>query len=171
MPGQPTELLLFDFTAAEADNDWHAIDDRIMGGCSQSRPQLTPEGCLRFAGEVSLENNGGFASIRSASHACDLRAYSGLRLRVRGDGRRYKLSLRTDSFFDGISYQAGFATTPGEWQELELPFARLAPTHHGIALTSASPLDPSQVQSFGLFIAERQAGPFQLDIAWIKAFR
>ena len=44
-----------------------SIDDRIMGGISQSQPEFSPASGLNFRGNVSLENNGGFASIRSAS--------------------------------------------------------------------------------------------------------
>ena len=158
--------IILDFTEKTTDR-WQAVDDRIMGGCSQSHPEYIDGIGLRFTGNVSLENNGGFASIRSVPGRYDLTQYSGLKLRLRGDGKSYKLSLRTDLFFDGISYLSTFATEKDTWQEVCLPFAAFTPTHHGIELSTVAPLDTGNITSFGLFISGRQAGPFQLDIAWI----
>jgi NADH dehydrogenase [ubiquinone] 1 alpha subcomplex assembly factor 1 len=162
------EKRLLDFCDAQTCVDWEAVDDRIMGGCSQSQPTYIRNVGLRFSGTVSLKNNGGFASIRSSPENFDLGQYSGLTLRLRGDGRTYKLSLRTDLFFDGVSYQATFNTIKDTWQEISLPFEAFTPTHHGIRLATVAPLDATGIKSFGLFIADRQEGPFQLDIAWLK---
>jgi monofunctional biosynthetic peptidoglycan transglycosylase len=159
--------MILDFTTS-SDCSWDAVDDRIMGGRSQSQPKYIDGVGLRFSGDVSFENNGGFASIRSNTTQYDLSAYSGLTLRLRGDGKSYKLSLRTDHFFDGVSYQARFSTEKGSWQEITLPFADLTPTHHGIKLSTVPPMDAANVTSFGLFISDRQEGPFQCEIAWIK---
>jgi len=161
---------VFTFADPAAVHGWRAIDDRIMGGCSLSRAEFIEGGGLRFRGVVSFDNGGGFASIRSPEAAYDLAGFTGLRLRVHGDGKHYKLGLRTDRFFDDISYQAGFFTESAEWLEVALPFADFIPTHHGQRLTSAAPLDPAKIQSFGLFIAERQAGSFQLEVAWIRTY-
>jgi len=165
-----TEQMILDFTSTGTSLAWEAIDDRIMGGCSQSQPEYINATGLHFSGVVSLDNNGGFASIRSAEDDFNLAGHSGLMLRVRGDGKTYKLSLRTDHFYDGVSYQVSFTTQAGTWQELRLPFADFTPTHHGVILTTVAPLDPARVKSFGLFIADRQAGPFELDLAWIKGY-
>ena len=162
--------LVLDFTADSQDIEWEATDDRIMGGCSQSHPEYLPGIGLRFSGTVSLDNNGGFASIRSSQGGFDLSGCSGLKLRLRGDGKSYKLSLRTDLYYDGISYQASFATEAGKFQEITLPFDQFTPTHHGITLTTVPAMVPANVKSFGIFIADRQAGPFKLDIARLCAF-
>ena len=163
-----SENMILDFTETPVVSTWEAIDDRIMGGCSQSRPEYVDKVGLRFSGTVSLENNGGFASIRSNSSIYNLGKYSGLKLRLRGDGKTYKLSLRTELFFDGVSYQAAFTTQKDVWQEISLPFEDFTATHHGIKLTTVAPMDTTKVESFGLFIADKQDGPFQLEIAWAK---
>ena len=160
--------MILDFSDAHTTGEWQAVDDRIMGGSSQSTPEHVAGTGLRFAGTVSLANNGGFASIRCRSGQWDLRRYAGLKLRLHGDGKTYKLSLRTDHFFDGISYQTAFATDRDVWQEIKLPFAGFTPTHHGVKLKTVAPLDASSITSFGLFIADGQEGPFRLDVAWIK---
>ncbi len=159
---------IVDFAKQEAVTPWHAIDDRIMGGNSQSHAEHIEGTGMRFSGIVSLENNGGFASIRSGTFELDLSDCQELVLRLRGDGKNYKISLRNDDFFDGVSYQATFATRQQTWQEIALPFDAFTPTHHGILLTTVAPLDTTRIRSIGLFIADRQVGPFQLDLAWIK---
>ena len=164
------EAMIHDFTDASTVSTWEAIDDRIMGGSSQSQPECIDNVGLRFSGTVSLENNGGFASIRSSSDNADLGQYTGLTLRLRGDGKCYKLSLRTDHFFDGVSYQTTFGTEKDSWQEISLPFEAFIPTHHGIKLSTVAPMDLTSIKSFGLFISDRQEGSFQLDIAWIKGY-
>lgn len=162
------QLTVFDFATAATVDGWRPIDDRIMGGGSLSRAEFVTGGGLRFRGVVSLDN-GGFASIRSPDTNHNLANYGGLLLLARGDGKHYKLGLRTDRFFDGISYQAGFLVRAPAWQEIRLPFAGFIPTHHGHRLTTVPRLDPAHIQSFGLFIADRQTGPFQLEVAWIRA--
>lgn len=162
------EQIILDFRGTGVVNGWQAIDDRIMGGCSLSRAEYVDQVGLRFAGTVSLENNGGFASIRSPFGHWDLGAYQGLRVRLHGDGKTYKLSLRTDRFFDGVSYQTSFTTDRACWQEIFLHFDTFLPTHHGIRLTTVAPLNRHHITSFGLFVADRQEGLFQLDVAWLK---
>ena len=164
------EVMILDFTDASAVSNWEAIDDRIMGGCSQSQPEYIDNVGLRFSGTVSLKNDGGFASIRSNSGTIDLKQQTGLTLRLRGDGKSYKLSLRTDHFFDGVSYQTTFVTERDSWMEISLPFEVFIPTHHGIKLSTVAPMDTGNITSFGLFIADGQEGAFQLDIAWIKSY-
>ena len=159
--------VVLDFNTPAACN-WEPIDDRIMGGCSQSQPEHIDDVGLRFTGSVSLANNGGFASIRSASGSYNLGQYTGFIVRLRGDGKNYKLSLRTDLFFDGVSYQTTFTTRQDSWEEIHLSFKDFTPTHHGIKLSAVAPMDLTDIKSFGFFIADLQEGPFQLDIAWIK---
>ncbi|NOR50500.1 MAG: CIA30 family protein [Desulfuromonadales bacterium] len=163
-----SENIILDFTDAQTARSWEAIDDRIMGGCSRSKPEHVDNVSLRFSGRVSLENNGGFASIRSNPANYNLGQYSGLIVRLRGDGKSYKLSLRTDLFFDGISYQTTFTTEQGVWQEIFLPFEDFTATHHGVKLSTVAPMDTTKIESFGLFIADSQEGSFQLEIAWVK---
>ena len=158
--------MILDFSAANS-TTWEAIDDRIMGGKSQSQTEFISDGAMRFSGQVSLDNNGGFASVRSTSGDYDLSPFSGLKLYLRGDGKTYKISLRTDVFFDGVSYQVSFATEAGVWQEITLKFEDFIPTHHGIKLTTVAPMDTAKIRTFGFFIADKQKGPFQLDVARI----
>lgn len=48
----------------------------------------------------------------------DLSAYDGIELRVKGDGKRYKLIVRTSFEWDTVGYTASFDTTKGELQSV-----------------------------------------------------
>ncbi len=85
-----------------------AIDDRVMGGISRSRLRHDPAGHAVFEGQVSLERNGGFASVRSSPGARGKPGAAACVIEVRGDGKQFKLSLLTDDGFDSLNYQAGF---------------------------------------------------------------
>jgi monofunctional biosynthetic peptidoglycan transglycosylase len=148
---------------------WDAIGDPIMGGVS--RGELAVENAIgSFRGVVSLEHGGGFASVRSAEGRYDLSGYAGLAVRVRGDGKRYGLRLRTSGDFDGVSYQADLQPGAGAWVEVELPFSSFQPVFRGRPVPSHPPLDPAAIRSFGLIVAGRQAGEFQLELEWIAAY-
>jgi NADH dehydrogenase [ubiquinone] 1 alpha subcomplex assembly factor 1 len=164
------EMLLFDFRTERAIDDWMPVNDVVMGGVSTSRLEATGNDTVTFTGLVSLENSGGFASVRSRPREHDLRGYSGLELRIRGDGRRYKINLKTDLRVDGILYRAVFESREDEWQTLRLPFEEFLPTFRGGIAQEASPLDLSCVASLGLMISDRQVGPFRLEIAGIGAY-
>lgn len=157
---------LIDFKQVDEAPRWWAINDDVMGGVSQGSLH-GEEDISVFSGELSLENGGGFASVRREPEAFDLSAYSGLTLYVRGDGRRYQLRLRTDRLFDGGAYRALFQPNAGEWQHVNLPWHEFEAVFRGQRLEDAPPLDPAAIQQVGLLIADRRTGPFRLEMAWI----
>ncbi len=156
------------FDARAGFEPWRSIDDVVMGGVSSST-MAAGEGFASFRGEVSLANNGGFASVRSRPAELDLGGRDGLQVAVRGDGRRYGFRLRTTDSFDGPSYQVAVQPPAGEWSVLTLRFADFVPVFRGRAVPGWSALDPARIRTLGLIISDQQAGPFRLDIAWIVA--
>jgi monofunctional biosynthetic peptidoglycan transglycosylase len=141
-----------------------------MGGVSTSQFQVLTNGCAVFSGTVRLENNGGFASVRSQPVRADLTGCDSFLLRVRGDGRRYKFSVRTEAGLDTPLYQLAFTTKRGEWEEHRLPFKDFVPTFRGRILTDVPLLDPAKITSVGFLIADKQAGAFRLEISVIRAW-
>jgi monofunctional biosynthetic peptidoglycan transglycosylase len=170
--------VVIDFTDASADS-WRVINDGVMGGLSQSQMKLTDEGTGVFEGNLSLENNGGFASVRASLEETDLSAFAGLAVRVSGDGRSYQLRLRTDQRFDGIAYRTVFETTgKGEekdaaphWETIEIPFDRFEPTYRGRILTDAPALNTEKICQVGFMVADKQEGRFRLEVEWVRAYK
>ena len=171
MGAETKELLITDFDSHVATNAWRVINDGVMGGISSSTWNITASGTALFSGTVSLENNGGFASARSPVSTYDLSAYTGITLRVKGDGKRYKLNLKTDAEFDSILYQTEFITEKDNWQIIKAAFSHFVPTYHGVMLSNAPALDTKAVRTFGVLIADKQKGSFRLEIDWMKAYR
>lgn len=164
-----TRKLLFDFTHPAEMAGWENVDDVVMGGLSQSTLQWLENGCLSFTGKVSLKNSGGFASIRSPTRDFQLAGTGGIGLRVMGDGKHYKLTIRTDVGYDGIAYQVPLPTVAGAWQEHLFSYDQFIPTYHGQDLTGAPDLDPMRIKRFGFIISGKQEGDFQLQVAAIWA--
>ena len=154
------------FAVGRVDAHWCTRNDDVMGGHSRSDVDVH-DGVLRFSGTTSLEDRGGFASIR-ARGAFDLRDAVAMRLRVRGDGRPYQLRLSTDARHreSRVSWRGEFDTRAGEWIEATVVFADMVPTWRGTVLDGPA-LDLSKVQEVGLLIADGQAGDFRLEVDWI----
>lgn len=147
---------------------WYAIGDAVMGGVSASQMAYDPDGYAVFSGAVSLANNGGFASVRSPVKISASEGASAYLLTVRGDGKRYKFSVRTGSDFDGIGYQAEFEAPSGDWTRVRLALADFVPTWRGRVLAQAPLLASARVRQVGLVIADRQAGAFRLALRAIE---
>ena len=162
------DKIIFDFQTVTNTAAWQVVNDDVMGGISRSGFDVT-NGVALFRGELSLENNGGFASVRSLPARHDLAGCNTFVIRVRGDGRRYKFTARVARSLDSPIYQAAFTTKKGDWEEHRLPVAQFQPTFRGRVLSGQPALDPAKVTSVGFLISDKQAGPFQLEVAWIKA--
>ena len=146
------------------------VDDPVMGGRSASRFRRTGEGTGIFEGVLSLKNDGGFASVRARIESTDLSAGAGVRLRVRGDGQRYRLLLRNDQKISGLKYVQDFGTRKGKWEEIYLAFRDFRPSLRGWEPPDARSLDTTRIRQVGLMIAEEQEGPFRLELAWIRGW-
>jgi NADH dehydrogenase [ubiquinone] 1 alpha subcomplex assembly factor 1 len=155
-----TTLLDFDDAADVA--LWRPVDDVVMGGVSRSTFEQAGAGIARFRGTVSLENFGGFASVRTPPRDWDTARAQAFLLRVRGDGKAYKFTVRTSDGFDGIQYQSRFIATAGEWTDVRLPVDGFVATFRGRKVPFAASLDPAKVRAIGLTISDKQAGPFEL---------
>ncbi|MDT8323241.1 MAG: CIA30 family protein [Bacteroidota bacterium] len=164
-------VTVFDFSHPESTERWRSVDDVVMGGVSASRLVFVPDGHAVFSGTLSLENNGGFASVRSVPGKYALGDFDGLRLRIRGDGRTYRLRLRMDEGFDGVAYQAAFPTEVGAWTTVDIPFSSFRATYRGRDIPTAPALDAGNIRQVGFMIADRQEGAFRLEIALITATR
>ena len=144
---------------------WRSINDGVMGGRSAGGMTQSAEN-LKFEGSLSLENNGGFSSVRRAVSR-DLSRVTGIRIQVRGDGRQYQFRIRQDSGFDGVAWSAAFSS--GEtWQQIDIGFDQFAPVFRGRSVPQAGPVIPSAIQQIGFLLADKKAGHFELEIRGIE---
>jgi NADH dehydrogenase [ubiquinone] 1 alpha subcomplex assembly factor 1 len=157
-------ITLLDFDDPADAALWRPVDDVVMGGVSRSAFEQAGPGVARFHGHVSLDNFGGFASVRTPPREWGTAGATGFVLRVRGDGRTYKFTLRTGDGFDGIQYQQRFTAADGTWSDVRLPVGGFVATFRGRKVPFAPALDPAKVRALGLMISDKQAGPFELHV-------
>lgn len=156
---RPTRPPLLAFADPTSVAPFHVINDGVMGGVSSSQMRQA-DGALIFEGTVSLENGGGFASFRGPVSLP--RGTNALAVQLRGDGRRYKLTLKIDDPNATWQYQAPFETS-GDWQISRFTAGDFAASFRGTRI-DAPPLRLSRAAALGVLIADRQAGPFRLEI-------
>ena len=168
-PGTQAELELVAFAPKQSGPGWYVVNDNVMGGRSDGDFRVE-QGELHFAGRTNT-NGGGFSSIRSNPVDLDLAAYDGIRLRVKGDGRRYTWRLTTTARWRGqeIGYWADFDTDKGAWRTVDIPFSRFVPRYRGTQLDGPE-LDPAKITGMGLMIYDRLDGPFELRLASVRAY-
>ena len=162
--------MLIEFSDTEEVSFWIAINDDVMGGISQGRIELSLTATALFCGQLSLENNGGFASIRRRADNYNLDGCTGVMLKVKGDGRTYQFRVKTDDQYDGIAYRSLFAIDARQWQTITLPFDSFNASFRGRLVPGAPVLNPAQIKQIGFLLAGKQPGSFRLEISWIKSF-
>jgi NADH dehydrogenase [ubiquinone] 1 alpha subcomplex assembly factor 1 len=167
--GGDENLLLTDFADGSVDLGWHVVNDDVMGGRSSGDFELTP-GTLTFSGETNTDG-GGFSSIRTKPLQLDLSERTGIRLQIKGDGRRYSWGLTTEARWRGnqVGYWADFDTLDDTWTTVTIPFSRFVPKFRGSRL-NAPALDAGQVTGMRLMIYDQQDGPFQLLLDSVHAY-
>ncbi|PSB04573.1 CIA30 family protein [Merismopedia glauca] len=178
-----TEKLIFDFTqpSVEISSIWGAIDDVVMGGVSDSNIRMV-DGAARFSGNVSTANSGGFASVRTRNlePRLDLSNYQGIELKVKGDGQRYKLFVRTNAGWDSLAYSYSFDTAYNSWLNVQIPFDRMVAVFRAKTVPSAPSINLSEICAFQIMLSkfeydgqlnpQFQPGNFSLEIASLKAY-
>ncbi len=161
-----------EFDKAESDSlSWRVVDDGVMGGLSKGNFGVSRGGILTFRGTLSLENNGGFSSIRTEKVKMNFSDADGLLARVKGDGRTYQMRFGTDARFRGmeISFMADFKTSKGEWTEVKIPFDQFKGSFRGMQLKDEI-FDPSKISRVGLLLADKNPGEFELNVDWIRTY-
>jgi NADH dehydrogenase [ubiquinone] 1 alpha subcomplex assembly factor 1 len=158
----PTSKRLVEFDNAEA--PWMVVNDGVMGGVSTSRVS-TAKGIATFTGVVSLANNGGFASVRSAPSPgpfpTDTTAFQ---LRVKGDGKVYQFTVDTEAGWFWFAIKPAKA----KWSIVTIPYASLVPVSRFGEPTERARFDgKQQTTRLGILISNKRAEKFSVSLDWI----
>ena len=120
-----------------------------------------------FNGYLSLQNNGGFSSIR-AYYPPDLINVKSITIRIKGDGRQYSFRVRGNTS-NWASYTHTFNTVKNKWIEKELMIKDFYPLYRGYYLNDMPLLSEMVIKEIGFMLSDKQTGPFELEIDWIRA--
>lgn len=154
-------MILYDFTKQDKLDDWVVVNDGVMGGLSKGTLVINEEGNAIFKGRVTLENNGGFCSIRYRFPSLIVDSYPYINLRLKGDGKRYQFRVKTSSgqYYSYIHY----FETSGEWESVTIPLREMRPAFRGRNLNlPAYPGD--SMEEVAILIGNKKAENFSLEI-------
>ena len=161
----PFQMVLFDFTKSADLDNWYIVDDGVMGGLSKGNFSVNDDGHAVFTGYVSLENYGGFSSVRYTFPTQDVQAYNYLVLRVKGDQKKYQLRVKSDRY-QRYNYAAEFKTS-GDWETIEIKLSDMYPQFRGRKLDI--PDYPGQeMGELAILIGNKKAESFSLLIDKIE---
>ncbi len=162
---------LLDFTGADSAKQWQTVNDGVMGGISEGNFKITDQKTMEFFGTLSLANNGGFASVRSKARKLGLEKGDTLVAKVRGDGREYTLNLYLNKSLTAFSYRAKVQTSKNEWIEIRVPLDEFEATSFGRVVKEAGAVNPEEINSVGFLLGDKKAGPFKMEVEWIRVER
>ncbi len=159
-------MTLFEFSTEKSVLNWYPQNDTVMGGVSNSQMQFKKTGIACFSGNVSLENNGGFAQVKYDKTSFNLNNHKELELRVKGDNKMYQLRLQTDA--ERISYAQSFYAA-SDWTSVKLAFAGFEATFRGRDVANAPALNLADIRTISFLLSDKQEGHFELLIDNVKA--
>ena len=166
---EPASKPLIDFQNPLVAEQWLSVNDNVMGGVSKGGFRITDDRTLEFSGNLSLENRGGFASIRTRPANLELDGYDTIFLHVKGDGRTYYVNLRNSSGGGAGSYRAPLKTQKDTWQEARIALKAFEYTAFGRRVRGVGPLRANKIRSVGFTLSDKKAGPFRLEVSSIRA--
>lgn len=156
---------IYDFNKDSSSKDWLIVDDGVMGGLSQGKFTFDTEGNGVFSGNVSLENNGGFSSVRHETEKMKTTKDSKILIRLKGDGKDYQFRIK-DKSNTYYSYITTFKTS-GEWETIEIKLSDLYPSFRGRKLDLPN-YDKDSFEEIVFLIANKKNESFQLVLDKIE---
>ena len=163
------EVKVYDFKNTRQAGNWQVVLDGVMGGRSTGKIETT-NGTMIFSGKTSLENNGGFSSMRAPVEKGIFKDSDSIRLRVKGDGRTWILGAKNSSGrMGGDSFWTRFDTEDGKWQTVTIPIDGMEKHYFGQKMSGT--ITPAEVGALEFYMYDKKAGPFRLQIESIEGVK
>ena len=157
--------LIYDFKKDSSLKDWSIVDDGVMGGLSQGMFSIDNDGNGVFSGRVSIENNGGFSSIRHQFDKIQTTKDSKVSIRLKGDGKVYQFRIK-DKQNSYYSYITTFKTS-GKWETIEIKLSDLYPSFRGRKLDLPN-FSNDSFEEIVFLIGNKKTESFQLVLDKIE---
>ena len=161
--------ILLNASIMKTEKQWRIVNDGVMGGLSSSKAIVKDDNII-FSGNVSLENNGGFASLRSPVKDYDFSEHVGLEIRLKTDGKRYSISMKETSYFTGYFFTSTFETKKDEWITIKIPFDQFKLYYFGKETNSNKKIPLNNIKEISILIGDKQAGEFKAEIDYLKLY-
>ena len=155
------QISIYEFNQKTQIEDWKIINDDVMGGVSSSSISLNTEGFAVFKGAISLDNNGGFASVRHNLNRVFINNKKELKLNIKGDGKEYQIRIKKNNE-DYYSYVKTFKTS-GKWELITIELKDMYPTFRGRELDLKN-FNKNSFEQIAFLIGNNKNENFQLLI-------
>ena len=156
-----SDALIVDFTKDSNISSWRIVDDGVMGGRSRGDFFLNKKGNAVFTGAISLDNYGGFSSVRYRFKTKDISQFKKIQIRLKGDGKEYQFRVKNNKR-DYYSYVTSFKTS-NEWETISITMSDMYPAFRGRRLNMNN-LQPNAIQEIAFLIGNKKAETFRLEI-------
>ena len=165
---QNEDNILLNVSIMQTEDKWRIVNDGVMGGLSSSKVFVDGDSKIIFSGNVSLENNGGFASLRSSIKEYNFENFLGIE--IKGNGKLYSISMKETTYFNGYFYTSSFETKKDEWIVVQIPFNEFKLYYYGKETNSNKKLLLNNIKEVSLLIGDKQEGSFNTEIDYIKLY-
>ena len=156
--------MIFEFKKDSNLGRWQVVDDVVMGGLSNSKLELNENGNGVFKGDVSIENNGGFSSIKLQLEPKKTDEKTVISLRLKGDGSDFQFRIKA-SISDRHSYIYNFKTSGG-WETISIPLVDMSPSFRGYSLQIPN-FNHNKIEQIGVLKSSKKNNSFKLEIKHI----
>tara|TARA_B100001027_G_scaffold146067_1_gene102038 strand:+ start:1785 stop:2411 length:627 start_codon:yes stop_codon:yes gene_type:complete len=153
--------IIYDFSKMENLDGWYVVDDGVMGGRSKGKLKVENGDTGVFSGKISLENYGGFSSIRYYTGELNVKQNKYVTVILSGDNKYYQLRIRS-SRNDRHVYTKKFFAKDG-WQEIRVPLDSMEPYFRGQRLRMSN-FDKRYISEIGFLIGNKVRENFELKI-------
>ena len=149
--------------------NWSFFTDGVMGGVSRGKAYFGKSGSdnfVRLEGRVSTANNGGFIQIRHSLAKYLDNDIRGISLKVRGNGEKYYIFIRTTStLLPWQFYNASFKTSKS-WRVVKINLEAFQPSSGFLRKT----INSSSIKSIGI-VAYGRDHEAKIDVSEIYFFK
>lgn len=161
---------LIDFgNLAKKNQEWVLLSDNIMGGVTKSKIEYTSNSVL-LSGNISLDNYGGFSSIRTKYKSVDLSQYNGIKIKFKSNNQKFAFTLEDNQNWTKPNYKREFSPKKDDtWEEMIIYFKDFQeivigePTGNTMKAKSLK-----NIVRMGIMTYEKKEGPFSLEVDYIE---
>lgn len=158
----------FDFGKKKDGSDWVVVNDGVMGGLSKGELVLTNK-TLKFKGNISFKNNGGFASFRNRYGLYNLKDASTVEIKYRSAGQIMALSLEPNDMFYEPTYRIYLENTYLAWKTVDIDINQFIECVLGEP--TGNKITPDillKIKRIGFITAGKKEGNFEIEIKYLN---
>jgi len=160
--------VIYDFKDSKYLDNWHVVDDRVMGGLSRGNVKLTETGNAIYFGDVTTENNGGFSSLRYQFNSKDVSGFNKVAIKLKGDGTLYQFRIKSDKR-ERFSYVSNFKTS-GNRETIIIPLNKFTPQFRGRKVNVQN-FKGDKMEEIAFLIGNKIKESFKLEIESIMLLK